>query len=528
MVLFSFIAFLLLFTVVGLLAALQKQNTTDDYLIANRNVHPWLAALSAVATNNSGFMFIGLIGYTYRDGLSAVWMMIGWLSGDFLAWLFVHPRIRTESERVGVATIPTFLGTTLAPSISAANTSTAPLATSDPLNTTTGAAAPVSPPVRVDRVVIVLAGIITFLLLGTYAAAQLKAGSTALNVLFGWDLRSGAILGAVIVVLYCFAGGIRASIWTDCAQAIVMLISMALLLVMANRQVGGPAALWEQLAAQDAQLLHWMPRDLRFGFLLYFLGMVGGGFGAIGQPHILVRYMAIQSVAQIQSARRVYFAWFIPFFAAAIAVGLYARALLPDITAHAGTLGLSTASASELAMPALAGLLLPEVLVGLVLAGLFSATMSTADSQILICSGVLTQDISPRWRRSYFAAKVGTLAVTALALGIALFANQSVFSLVLIAWSAMGASIGPLIVLRVYHRPVPTFLAILMMLAGIGTVIAWQISGLDAALFKIVPGLLVAFAVYGVWWSWQQGSISSAPRTSPTISDRDRIDESIG
>jgi len=464
----SFLFFLGVFVVIGLSSARARKSTTDDYLLANRSVPPWLAALSAVATNNSGFMFIGQIAYSYRVGIESIWMMIGWIVGDFIAWLLVHPRVRRESERLDVATVPALLGTSNS---------------------------------REKRVVIILAGLMTFVLLGVYAAAQLKAGSTALQTLFGWKPEVGAIIGAVIVVLYCFSGGIRASIWTDAAQSFVMILAMVTLLITASFQVGTPVDVWNNLSQQDPELVRWFPGNLKFGFAMYLLGMTFGGFGAIGQPHILVRFMTIRSVDEIQRARMIYFIWFIPFFIASIAVGLYARAYMPDLLNIPLTAGMTESQATELAMPEMARRLLPDVLIGLTLAGLFSATMSTADSQILVCSGSITQDINPRWKNSYLASKLATLAVAGLALIIALFAGQGVFSLVLIAWSALGAGLGPALMLRLLGVELSSLTITLMMSAGVGTVIAWNTIGYDGDVFKLLPGMLASFLM------WPIGSI---------------------
>ena len=337
-------------------------------------------------------------------------MMIGWIIGDLAAWSLVHPRVRRESEEMKVATLPALLGTTRHAE---------------------------------KRIIIVLGGLMTLVLLGVYAAAQLKAGSTALQTLFGWQPQIGTVFGAVIVVLYCFSGGIRASIWTDMAQSIVMMLAMATLLIAASFEVGSPSDVWNNLKAQDPELVNWFPRELKFGFAMYLLGMTFGGFGVIGQPHILVRFMTIRSVDEIQQAKWIYFLWYIPFFGVCIAVGLYARAYMPDLLNVPLTEGLSESQATELAIPEMARRLLPDVLIGLTLAGLFSATMSTADSQILVYSGAITQDINPIWKESYIASKVATLAVTGLALSVALFSGQGVLSLVLIAWSALGAGLGP-------------------------------------------------------------------------------------
>ncbi|MEZ6132585.1 MAG: sodium/proline symporter [Planctomycetaceae bacterium] len=461
----SFLFFLAVFVVIGVSSARMRQATTDDYLLADRNVPPWLAALSAVATNNSGFMFIGQIAYTYRVGVQAVWMMVGWVVGDFVAWLLVHPQVRRQSEEMQVATIPALLG---------------------------------SSPNGEKRLIVVLAGLMTFILLGVYAAAQLKAGSTALQTLFGWPPEVGAIAGAIIVVLYCFSGGIRASIWTDAAQSFVMIAAMATLLIAAGSEVGSPVDVWNNLKSQDPSLVKWFPQDLKFGFAMYLLGMTFGGFGAIGQPHILVRFMAIRSIDEIQRARWIYFMWFIPFFVASISVGLYARACMPDLLDIPLTAGLTESQATELAMPELARRLLPDVLIGLTLAGLFAATMSTADSQILVCSSAITQDINPRWKNSYMASKLATLAVTSLALAVALFAGRGVFALVLIAWSALGAGLGPPLLLRLLHVRLSSLTIALMMTAGVSTVVAWNTLGYDADIFKLLPGMIASFIMWPV------------------------------
>ena len=458
----SFLVFIAGFAAIGLLSVRRRQSTTDDYLVAGRSVPPWLTGLSSAATNNSGFMFIGLLGFTYRFGVQAVWLQAGWILGDLAAWLWVHQRVRLRSGLLGVASVPRLIA-------------------SDEHG-------------RVSRPVVVAAGVLTFFFLGGYAAAQLKAGSTALTSLFGWAPEVGVVLGAVIVVAYCFAGGLRASIWTDAAQAIVMITSLGALLVYCMTAVGGPQALFEALHEADPALVSWVPEGLALGFGLYLLGFVFGGLGVIGQPHILVRSMAIRSADDIARARNIYFAWFVPFSVAAVLVGLYGRVLLPDLLAGVSPEG--AAVAAERALPELATLLLPEVLLGALLAGVFAATMSTADSQILSCSAAVTQDVAPRFESSYLAGKAATLAVAALALTIALVATQNVFSLVLGAWSALGAALGPILVLRLFGRPVPDGRALLMMASGLVTVFVWGRGAWAGDVFELLPGMAAPVVVY--------------------------------
>lgn len=455
-----FLATLVAFTLIGVASARARRDTARDYLVADRRVPAWLAALSAVATNNSGFMFVGLIGFAYAHGVQAVWLQLGWVIGDALCWVRFHRRVRERSGALDAHGLSTLIAT-------------------DERDHT-------------DRVVAGAAALLTFVFLAGYAAAQLKAGSTALTALFGWDGRVGAMLGAIVVVVYSFAGGLRASIWTDAAQSFVMLGAMITLLVAAATTLP-PSELFEALRAEDVDLVRWVPSELGFGFPLYLLGFVFGGLGVLGQPHILIRTMSLDDPRSIPRARAIYFAWFVPFSVAAVWVGLYARVLPIDLVTDGASVPVG-----ELAMPALARTLLPDALLGLALAGLFAATISTADSQLLACSAAITQDLAPRWKDSYLAGKLATLAVGALALVLALHADDGVFSLVLMAWSALGASLGPLLVLRLAGRPVARATALSMMGAGVVAVFSWRALGLTSAIYELLPGMAAAFVAYGL------------------------------
>jgi sodium/proline symporter len=469
----SFFAFLGVYVAVGLWSAKHAVATTEDYLLASRSINPWLSALSSVATDNSGFMFMGLTGSCYLTGLSGGWLIAGWLFGEWIAWLFVHRRLREVSERVEAHTIPRFLGHGL------------------------------------GKRVAFLAGLVTLFFLAIYSAAQLTAGSKALSH-FDIDPTLGAVLGAVIVLLYCFSGGIRASIWTDAVQSVVMLLSIVLLLVVAVHSAGGIGATWdilESVQVRDASgevvsagLTNLLPSNLAYGFGLFILGWIAAGFGMVGQPHIMVRAMAIDSPDSMVKARRIYISWYILFAAACVLVGVTARALIPweaDVGREA-IIGVLSGDA-ELAFPSLAGGLLGPVLVGLMLAGLFAATVSTADSQVLSCSAALSQDVVPRIGRSYLGTKLATIFVTAVALGIALFGG-SVFRYVTFAWSGLAATLGPLLVVRAMGWRITTHVASLMMIAGLATVLAWIFAlELNGAVYEALPGMLAGFLVHAAW-----------------------------
>jgi sodium/proline symporter len=451
----TFIFFLLLFTGIGIYSATQKQNTTSDYLLASRKVNPWLIALSAMATGQSGLLFIGQVGFAYKIGISALWLTLGWAVGDYMAWLWIFKKLRILSEEINAETVSDFLGQEN----------------------------------KGYRWITVLSALITLAFLGSYAAAQLVAGSKALNAVFGWNYQFGIIMGAVIVVLYCFSGGIRASIWTDTVQGIIMIFSLILLFSVALFNCDGLGSLWTQLGEIDPNLIDPNPSQLPLGFLPFLLGWIVAGFGVVGQPHIIVRAMSIDSPNHIAKARNIKVIFGLTNSFCAIGIGLTARVLLPELL---------TQGDPELALPYLAIDLLPIGLVGLMLAGLFSATISTADSQILSCSAALTQDLFPGIAHSYKWAKIGTLTITAIILAIALAGTSNVFALVTFSWSALASGLGPLLLLRVWQKPVRTSVAIAMMLIGMTAAFAWNLNGLSNGIYEVLPGMLAGIFIYWI------------------------------
>ena len=456
-----FIAFLLSFITVGIYSATQKQNTTTDYLLASRNVNPWLTALSAMATGQSGFLFIGQVGFAYKIGVSSFLLTIGWLIGDYLAWYFIFKPLRQISEETASDTVSSFL----------------------------------SQNIKGSRLVAIISALITIAFLGTYAAAQLVAGSKAINVVFGWNYHLGIIIGAVIVVIYCFSGGIRASIWTDAVQAIIMIASLLILLFVAVTSYGGIGKIWQSLAAIDPGLINWNPRSLPWGFVPFFLGWIIAGFGVVGQPQIIVRAMAIDSAEHIGFARNLKTSLGLVNSISAMGIGLTARVILPD---------LMNSGDPELALLYLSLELLPTFLVGFILAGLFSATISTADSQILSCSAALTQDLFPTVSKSYNLAKLGTLAITAVILVIALAGDNNVFALVTFSWSALASSLGPLLLVRIWQQPVTFPTAIAMMVMGIATALVWNLGlGLSGVMYEVLPGMAAGIIVYVIARSFE-------------------------
>ncbi|MBI1237791.1 MAG: sodium/proline symporter [Alphaproteobacteria bacterium] len=451
MILTSFLVFLGAFLAVGLAAAWRARASRTDYYLASREVSPWLAGLSAVATNNSGYMFIGVIGYTYATGLAAIWLMIGWILGDFCASLFIHRRLRQATEATNEASFAGVIARWGGGDMTLWRR---------------------------------LAAIIMVVFLGAYAAAQIAAGGKALQGVLGWNPMTGAFIVAAMVLAYSWAGGIRASIWTDAAQSFVMLIAMTLLFVVGLEGRGGIEGTIAEMGAIDG-FLDLFPADLLFpgalGMILFVVGWMFAGFSVVGQPHVMVRFMALDTPTHMTAARIWYYGYFTLFYALATGVGMLSRLYLPDL----GALD------PELALPTMARELLPPLLVGLILAGIFAATMSTADSLVLSCSAAITHDLTPERLERPVMLKAATAFVTILALVMALSGSQSVFSLVILAWSTLASAFAPLLTLYALDRRVTELWAIAMMALGVGTALFWREMGWHNAVYEGLPGIVL-------------------------------------
>lgn len=447
----TFIAFLLLFACIGIGSSKFKKNSTTDYLLAGRGVNPWFIALSALSTSQSVFLFTGQVGYAYTEGLSSIWLAIGWAIGDYMAWFIAFKRVREVTEQRNI-------------------------------NSISGLLAVYGPYCKVARV----SASIIILFLSIYAAAQLLAGGKALHSMFGWDYSTGIIVGSIMVVCYCFSGGIRASIWTDAVQTLVMVGALLLILAVSLHHVGGAGALLPKLSQESPDLVNIMPDSLFFGFAAFFIGWIVAGFGAIGQPHILVRAMAIDSADNIAKARNIRaFCGLITAFSA-IAIGLSARILLPEL------------NDPELAMLNLSELYLPEALTGLVMAGLFAAIISTADSQILSCSAAITQHVVPHISQSLKASKAATLILSMCICGIALLNNDSIFSLITFSWSALASALGVVILLRLWNKELNALESLCIMASGLSVACSWRLLGYSASLYELLPGMAAGALMYGV------------------------------
>lgn len=448
---YSFLAFLALFVAIGMIAHRKSTGTTVDYLLASKNVKPWLTGFSFFATENSGFMFVGFIGLAYGIGVSAIWILLGWYLGETLILLATAKKFRQQTDVVDAHTY------------------------SDLLARWTG---------QDYKYVRWLSALVIIVFLSVYAAAQFTAGGKALNVALGWDLHYGAIIGFFIVMAYCFSGGIRATIWTDAVQAIVMFLSLVLIVGFSLEKIGGFNALIDGLQAIDPALLDVMGGSYKYGILGFFAGWLFAGVGVMGQAHVMVRFMVIDEAANTGRAVWYYAGLVTILTTLCMIAALCGRVLLPEL------------NDAELALPTLSADFLPAILGGLFLAGLFAASISSADSQILSSSAALTRDLFPKYPQNVWWAKAGTLLIGLIALGIVLSGQDNVFKLSTFAWSIMAAGMAPLFFLYMMEKKPTQPHALLIMTAGITASGAWEYFGLSGDLYNVLPGLVAGMLSY--------------------------------
>ncbi len=444
----------------GTLSALKKKNTSLDYLLANQEIKPWLAAISAIATSNSGYMFIGQIGFTYVYGLQSVWLMFGLIFGDFISSLFVHKNLRKKTQELKVVSFANLVS-----KWHGAN----------------------------YKYVQLFGGFIILIFLSTYAAAQLNAGSKSMHILFGLDYRLGAIIGGIIVLLYCFSGGIRASIWTDAAQSLVMIIAMFLMVFFGIKELGGFSNFINELHKISPDYMKWFPSTKFSEFLLapymFIIGWFFSGVGVIGQPHVMVRFMTIDNTKNIPKTRIYYYTWYTLFYSLSISAAFVARLLIPE----------TDNIDPELALPTLALNLLPEFFVGVVLAGIFAATMSTADSQIISCTASITNDLSFNKKNNYLTNKIVTLFVTVFVVTIAINDNKSVFNLVLMSWSTLACCFSPLLIINSLKQKISEVLSLMMMVIPLITLLIWRHFGLNNFIYEVAPGIMSGILTFFIF-----------------------------
>lgn len=455
---FGFILFV--FLVIGLSSKVKAKSSSEDYYLAGRTVSPFMVGLSAAASWCSGFIFIGQIGFTYSRGLSSIWIMLGLILGDLFIALISFRRFRTQTGQRKQQSY--FEGLFDLPLRHRSKTE--------------------------SLLLWAVCGIALVALVG-YSAAQILASGKAFEAVYSLPLELGALVTVFMLAAYCFAGGVRASIWTDVAQALIMLAAMIILFVQSLHSIGGIGSFVMELSKLPAELSSIYPPDIveqsPFFLLLVFFGWFGGGIGVGGQPHVMVRFMALESNREMNKALGYYYAYYTALYALAILIGLSARIIVPELTA----------GDSELALLVLAQKLLPDFLIGVILAGIFSSTMSTADSLVLSASSVVTRDLFPKLSENYGITKLVTLLVLASSLGLVLVSASSVFSLVLIFGGMLSASFAPILLLRMRGVSLPLHVMVSMAFGGFVVTWVWRELGYSHIIYQVAVGIVVGLAI---------------------------------
>lgn len=468
----SLFAYLALMVGIGLYAMRRSTATSEAYMLGGRTLSPQVAALSAGASDMSGWLLLGLPGAMFVSGLGSAWIGIGLLVGAFFNWLLVAPRLREQTVHYGNAiTIPAFLANRF--------------------------------PSRALALRLVSAVVIV-LFFSVYTASGLVAGGKLFQSAFSGvfsiaglgDYATGVIVTLGVVLVYTVVGGFLAVSMTDFVQGCIMMLALIVMpaVVLFGEGGGGFGQASRTLAEVDPGLLSWT-QGLT---LLGWLSALAWGLGYFGQPHIIVRFMAIRSLADVSTARNIGMGWMLISLVGAVSVGIFGRAY-----AERNSLDIQD---PETIFILLADLLFHPLVTGFLFAALLAAVMSTISSQLLVASASLTEDFYRLFLRKQASERevvnVGRASVVLVGLVAAAIAADpasQVLGLVSNAWAGFGAAFGPLIVLSLAWPRTNGTGAIAGMVVGALTVMLWISLGWSASfmggpgIYEIIPGFIASF-----------------------------------
>lgn len=440
------------------IAAYQRTHSEADYLLAGRRLGPLSSALSAGASDMSAWLLLGLPGFAYVAGVEALWLALGLLIGTWCNWRWVAAPLRRESEKENNAlTLPSYFASRYGDKHSLIR-------------------------------VISAAFILIFFLF--YTSSGLIAGAKLFESVFAISFENAVLIGALAIVSYTFVGGFIAVVWTDVLQGLLMLLALLVLPLVAIHTLEGlPATLARIEADNPAMLSVFVDNQGESIAWIAIVSSLAWGLGYFGQPHILSRFMAIQHSRRVGRARRIAVTWTALSLCGALAVGLAGAAFFKQPLMDAETIFIVLAQS-----------LLNPWLAGVLLAAILAAIMSTADSQLLVCSSVLAEDLYRARLRPQasdsellWVGRLSVLFIAVIAVFIALTGERSVLSLVAYAWAGFGAVFGPVVLLSLYWSGLNGRGVIAAMFTGGSTVIFWSSqSGGLFDLYELIPGFLLA------------------------------------
>lgn len=463
-----FIIYLALMVAIGF-KFYSKTDSLSDYFLGGRNLGSWLTALSAQASDMSGWLLIGLPGtaYVIYAGTSeAIWTAVGLVIGTYLNWLFVAKRLRKYTEVSGNSiTIPDYFENRFKDT---------------------------------KHILRILSAVFIMIFFLVYTSSQFSAAAKLFSTVFGLNYTAGLILGAVIIVSYTALGGFAAVCWTDAIQGAIMFFALMVVPFMAMYEMGGVGEVGVRLASLTSETLAFFPmKDGAIDSLL-LASALGWGLGYFGQPHILTRFMAIQSPDMIRKSRIIAMIWVSITLTAAVAIGIIGKAYMPEL------------ADGETIYMTMIDKMFPDVIAGVLLTAILAAIMSTASSQLLVTASSVSRDLyallfkkSTEGTAIVWVSRITVMVVSIIAILIALDADSSVFGLVACAWGGFGAAFGPLLLFSLFWKRMTLTGAVAGMIAGGVTDLLWysmKSNGGIFSVYEILPGFIVS-AVFIVVFS---------------------------
>lgn len=441
-----------------------KNSDLDDYVLGGRQLSPTVAALSAGASDMSGWLLMGLPGAIYLTGLSKSWLAIGLLIGAWCNWKFIAPRLRSYTEVAGDAvTVPVFLSNRLHDK---------------------------------NNLLRIFSGVIILVFFTFYVSSGMVAGGKFFVSSFGQEYLVGMLLVAGITMFYTFFGGFMGASYTDMVQGLLMLAALVAVPVVAVTNLGGIGTVTDAVA-------HANPNALGLFTGVTFLGVISSlawGLGYFGQPHIIVRFMAMRTPADAKAGRRIGISWMLITVVGAIStafVGLAYFSTHPEAN-------LSDPKTAETVFLDLSQILFHPFVAGMILAAVLAAIMSTLSSQLVVCSSALVEDLYNVFAtkkkltptQSLWLGRCGVALVALIATLMALDKDNSILSLVEFAWAGFGSAFGPVVILSLYWRRLTLPGALASMTTGAVVAFTWrQILHWDEVLYEMVPGFFLSLLV---------------------------------
>ncbi|WP_194435840.1 sodium/proline symporter PutP [Vibrio fluminensis] len=461
----TFIAYLILMLAIGVIAY-QRTKSSTDYFLGGRSLGPWPAALSAGASDMSGWLLLGLPGYAYAAGIEAFWLAGGLLLGTWANWLISAKRLRTYSITTDSLTIPEFFARRFNDK---------------------------------SKMIQTISAFFILLFFLFYTSSGLVAGGKLFETVFGLDYSTAVIIGTVCVVSYTLFGGFLAVSWTDLVQGLLM--SAALLIVPIATMQGGFGDVANQLEEINPELLTlWNDSKGQPLSAIAIISLAAWGLGYFGQPHILARFKATRSNKDLTTARRIAVIWTALSMAGAMMVGLVGLIYVQST----GSLSLDD---GEKIFMLLVNSMFHPVIAGILLAAILAAIMSTADSQLLVSSSALAEDFYKQVIKKdassdeiVMVGRIAVVAISVVALILAMTPDSTVLGLVSYAWAGFGAAFGPAMILSLYWSRMNRNGALAGIIVGGVTIVVWkQLSGGLFDMYEIVPGIIFStLAIIGV------------------------------